>query len=230
MSRFMLTWPNLTIDVIYTLIVAVSCFFIFYKAYKYFRLSNHKGLRYFAAAFFFMGLSNLLSLFMPLFSTLTGIPCRTILIFGIPIPYMIHVFLAFSMSVTVFSLLLSIIWKSCGKHSDTLFYSMFVISLLMSTLWVFIPTRIVFLFLNFSILMTAAVIGSYKYFSIKFSSKKTGKNAFYIVYLLLFLFWLVDTAGNSIIRFSWQTGLALYILSTSLILTIVYRVIRISGK
>ncbi len=73
MPRFFMEWPNFHIDLLYTILLFVACFVIFYKTWQYYKLSNHKGLKYFALAFLFMGFSNLLSLFFPIMTNVLGV-------------------------------------------------------------------------------------------------------------------------------------------------------------
>ena len=225
MPPWMITWPNLTIDVIYTVILFIACMIIAVKTWKFYQLSNHKGLKYFSATFFFMGISNILSLFIPLLSTIFKISPRDLFIpfMGIPVAHFIHITLSFCMSIAVLSLLLSVIWKMFGKHSDQVFGLLFIISLLFTIPWMFIRSRPAFLLIHTIIIITAAILGLYKYFT----KTKKKRKSFYIVYFMLFLFWLVHTAGSFLIRFSWVSGLILYCLSLALISIILYRVIRI---
>jgi len=169
---------RLAVELGYTLIVVSLCF----KTREIYDLTKHKGIKYFRITFLFFGLAYLFRFLSILFILMK-------ITFDIYLP--IHIFKIFSMffvgyfsTMAILSLTYSTIWKKLQiKHILLLFNA---IAVLISCI-AFISMSHSPLILSQAVLLSFTVIMATRSYS---KSRKI--SPLFILYILFFLFWIVN--------------------------------------
>ena len=66
LPRFIIN-PNFLIELVYSIIVMLSCLIIYLKTSEIYKLTSHKGIKYFRMTFLFFGISYFLRFFTKMF-------------------------------------------------------------------------------------------------------------------------------------------------------------------
>jgi hypothetical protein len=204
-------------EAVYTLIIMSSCFIIYIKTKELYELTTHTGIRYFRNAFLFLGIAYFLRFLTPIFRTQPFSPT----IFFSKGFFLV----SYVSSVAVLSLLWSVLWKKYHKgFFDRMIFLHAIAVAIALVNFVFRVKLFVILFNTFLVLLAAIL--SYYY---RKSDRKSGFSQFHFVYLLLFIFWILNFAARFYFRsISTAAGLTLHTLSTALFLIILYRVLKIT--
>jgi len=174
--------PRLVVELGYTIIVVSLCFMIFFKTREIYDLTAHKGIKYFRITFLFFGLAYFFRFLSLLFILMK-------ITFDIYLSS--HIFKIFSMAfvgyfstMAILSLTYSTIWKKLQiKHPLLLFNA---IAILISCI-AFISMPHSLLILSQAVLLSFTIImAAYRYNK----SRKTSQ--LFILYILFFLFWIVN--------------------------------------
>jgi hypothetical protein len=142
-------------------------------------------------------------------------------IFG---PLTLLVFM-YASSMAIFYLAYSVMWKK-WNHSKLKIYLFNITAVIIAFIGLFMRTPAAYLLLNFIILVFVSFILSIAYKDSR--NKRKGKNLF-IIYMLLFIFWILNVIDILIPRFLELYQMAIYIISVSLFMTILYKVLKKSG-
>jgi hypothetical protein len=213
--------PNFLIELIYSIIIMVSCLVIYFKTREMYNLSSHKGIKYFSLAFLFFAVTYFLRFFskiLILSLMITGIrflPREFDTLFSLLVLY--------AGFMTTFYLLYSISKK---RLSNILPESTDILHVLA----IFISSAVVILNLPMLFIGTSAILLFYMLivvYSDYISSKKNKIQAgFLIVYFLLILFLMLNIL-DLFITFFGPIQTIMYIVSLSLFLLILYKVLKI---
>jgi hypothetical protein len=208
---------RLAVELGYTIIVVSLCFMIFFKTREIYDLTKHNGIKYFRITFLFFGVAYLFR-----FLSILSILMKTT--FDIYLP--IHIFKIFPMAfvgyfstMAILSLTYSTIWKELQiKHPLLLFN---VIAVLISCI-AFISMSHSLLILSQAVLLSFAILMATHSYS---KSRKTSQ--LFILYILFFLFWIVNLFILGPKRFlSIEIQIAFQILSIAVIGVIYHKVTK----
>jgi hypothetical protein len=183
MPPFHLIDPTkLAVELGYTLIVVFLCFAIYYKTREIYELTKYEGIKYFRITFIFFGLAFLfrfISIFVMLMELTFDIDFSIYLLRIFPL-----VFNGYFSTMAILSLTYSIIWKELEiKHM--LIISNFI-AILISGI-AFFSREPVLLILAQAVLLIFTII-----LDIYFYSKSKKISQLFILYVLFFLFWIVN--------------------------------------
>ena len=163
-------------------IVVFLCFMIFFKTREIYDLTKHKGIKYFRITFLFFGLAYLfrfLSILLILIKITFDI-YSSVYIFKI----FTMVFVGYFSTMAILSLTYSTIWKKLQiKHTLLLFN---VIAVLISCI-ALISRSHSLLILSQAVLLSFTII-----MATRMHSKSRKVSQVFILYILFFLFWIVN--------------------------------------
>jgi hypothetical protein len=193
MSPFHLIDPaRLAVELSYTLIVVFLCFAIYYKTKEIYELTKYEGIKYFRITFIFFGLAFLfrfISVLVMLMEITFDIDFFSIYVFRIfPL-----VFNGYFSTMAILSLTYSIIWKEFETKHMLIIAN--VIALLISGI-AFFSREPVLLILAQAVLLIFTII-----MAIYFYSRSRKISQLFILYVLFFLFWIVNLLALGSRRF-----------------------------
>ena len=217
--------PQIGFELLYSFVI-IACSLIVYRATKeMYELSSYKGIKFFRQSFLFFAIAYFFRYFIQFI--LLSLNLNNIMDFS---PFFIgwislFVFL-YSSSMAIFSLLHSIMWKKWGDSRLT--------SLLLN----FAAVVIAFVGLSFRgigaylllNLLTLVFVLFVLFIAYKDSKKKKKEKSLFIIYLLLFIFWILNVIDVLIPTFLQLFQLIIYLISISLFMTILYKVLKKSGN
>jgi hypothetical protein len=203
-------------ELIYTFLVSILCFLIYYKTKDLYSLTKHQGIKYFRYTFLFFGLAYLtrflLFLFMisPLSFNNCGLPRK---MFGL----LFIIILGYFSTIAIMNLSYSIIWKKIPKKGLFLFANIFAIFIS----YISFKTRSFEIILYIQLLLF--IIALFIIIFLNYKNKKV--NNFFFIYILLFLFWTISLftiTKRPIVPF--ELKIILYIISVGIFSIIYYKV------
>ena len=200
----------------------LSCLIIYLKTSEIYKLTSHKGIKYFritflffAAAYFLRFFSKILFLGLILLGTIP--PPREFT----PLTSLLLLYTGF---MATFYLLYGLSRKIFGKNLPETTDVFHVIAILLSSIIVFLGIPIIFIAIILALLFYLLFVGYSDYIK---SKKKKGLPQFYIVYFLLILFSMFNIVDILIPNVFWTIQPLIYIFSISLFLLILYKVLKI---
>ncbi|MCA9478452.1 MAG: hypothetical protein KC535_04875 [Nanoarchaeota archaeon] len=212
--------PDFGIEVLYTVLIMIFTFLVFYKTREIYELTKHKGVQFFRYAFILLGLAYASRLFLYgslLKSSLSFEP------FSRPSPFLAPVsslLLAYFSTLAILYLLYSTIWREYKtEHFLTIANS---VALLISII-AFISRSPLAVLLSQVVLLVALVVMNIR--NHKGDKKKT---PMYALYFLIALFWLVSllVMSGMRIQFSLWLKLVLEAISLSAMVVLYYKISR----
>ena len=213
-------------EIIYSFVIILCSLMIYFGTKELYELSSYKGIKYFrqaflffAVAYFFRGFIKFVISYLNIGMILDISPMSFGIIFG---PITLFIFMYFSY-MAVFYLLYSVMLKKWDGNFIYLFHGLAfiipIISILSRNYLVYVAINLT-LFAFFVI----SVCTSYK-------GKKNKKNYnLYAIYLLLLSFWIINIIDILIPEFFQTFQLLIYMASTGIFLTILYKVIKKTGN
>lgn len=211
-------------EIIYSVIIIICSLMIYFGTKELYELSSHKGIHYFrwaflffAVAYFFRSIIKFLLLFFELRAVLDISPraIGTLSMF---------VFMYFS-AMAIFYLLYSVMWKKWNGKSKKI-YLFHALALILSLASILFRGNSIYLGLNFFLFVFVAFI---VYFAYKESKKRRKGPNLYVVYMLLFVFWILNIIDILIPMFFSMFKLVIYLASLGIFLLILYKVIKKTG-
>lgn len=217
--------PQIGVELVYSFVIIVCSLMIYYSTREVYELSSYKGIKYFRRAFMFFALAYFFRYFIIFFLALFDI--RDIMEFSpIYVGWIsLFIFLYFS-SMAVFYLLYSVMWKK-WNHSRQKVYFFNLLALVIALIGAFVRGIGVPILLNMILLIFVSFTLFVAYKDSK--NKQKGKGLF-IIYLLLFVFWILNVIDILIPRFLEIYRLAIYLVSIFLFMTILYKVLKKIGN
>jgi hypothetical protein len=143
------------------------------------------------------------------------------LVFGISLFVFIY-----SSSMAVFYLLYSVMWKK-WDHSRQRIILFNVLAVLIALIGTLFNSMEVSLLLNMVLLLFVSVILLIAY---RESRKKQKGKGLFAIYLLLFVFWILNVIDIMLPKFLQLYQLIIYLASTLLFMVILYKVLRKAGN
>ncbi len=210
-------------EIVYAFVIILCSLMIYFGTKELYELTSHKGIKYFRQAFLFFALAYFFRSFIKF--TIKYFDLRNIFeftprLFG-PITLFLFVYLS---SIAIFYLLYSVIYKKL-KNNKYLVPALHLIALGFAFITLLSQNPLMHLYLNLFLFFLAGIT---VYFAKKNSKKKKGQNL-YTIYLLLFVFWILNILDILIPAFIELFQIIIYLASISIFLTILYKVLRNLG-
>jgi hypothetical protein len=198
-----------------------------YRATKeMYELSSYKGIKYFRQAFLFFAVAYFFRYFIRAFLVLFNID--EILEFSFRYVGWLSLFIfLFSSSMAIFYLLYSVMWKK-WNHSKSKILMFNLLAFLIALIGASLRNRETDLLLNLILLVFISVVLFVAYRdSVK---NKQKRNSLLLIYLLLFVFWILNVVDILIPRFLQIFQLIVYLASILLFMIILYKVLKKTGS
>jgi len=216
--------PNFGVELIYTLVVIASCFFIYRSTKEMYELTGHRGIKYFRNAFLFFGIAYFVRFFIRLFVIALDLP-RTLRVhpsvFG-----QLNLFLfVFASTMAILYLLCSTIWKKFPEKGEFILY---IVAFIVAAINMFEVNQLVTIAIQLILLISTLVVSYFKIFGTE-KEKKGNAIQLYVIYLLLFVFWTLNMLDILVPDFLRVVQLLIYAVSTLVFLVILYKVIKRVG-
>jgi hypothetical protein len=217
--------PGIGAELIYSFVIIFCSLMIYYATKDMYEISAYKGIKYFRQAFLFSAVAYFFRYsikFFLIFFDIKGIMEISPQFVGL---ISLFVFL-YSSSMAIFYLLYSIMWKK-WNHSKLIAYLLNGVALAIALIVTVFGQVGTYLILNAGILVFAIIILLIAYADYK---NKPKKNNLFIIYLLLFVFWVLNVAEILIPTFLQLYQLIIYLASISIFMIILYKVLKKVGN
>ncbi len=221
LPRFFMN-SNFLIELVYSIIVMISCLIIYFKTSEIYKLTSHKGIKYFRLTFVFFALTYFLRFFTKIL--ILGLIISGTRFHPREFAQLTSFLLLYTGFMTTFYLLYGLSRKRLGKILPETTDVLHVVAILLSSIIIFLRMPIIFIAITLSLLIYLLFVG---YSSYKRSKKNKVVPQLYIVYFLLILFSMLNILDILIPDFFRTLQLLIYIFSISLFLIITHRVLKI---
>jgi hypothetical protein len=205
---------------IYSFVVIFCSLMIYFGTKELYELSGHKGIKYFRQAFLFFAIAyfsrSFIKFLMSYFNI--GAIMEMPLFFG---PLTLLIFLYFN-TIAVFYLVQSLMWKKWGNGTGKIIL-FHILALIISLVNIFYLSSLIYLWSHILLLVFILI-------STLASSEKIKNHKFYYIYILLFVFWLLNSIDLLIPVYLQNFQILIYLFSTAIFLTILYKVTKILGS
>jgi len=203
-------------EVLYAFVIIAVSLIIYFSTREMYQLSKHKGIKYFRLAFLYFAIAYFFRtfiLFIIRYLNIGRILDFSPRLFG---PITMFIFM-YASSMAILYLLYSLIHKKLGENKLILFH---IIAIAISAVTVFTRNIGILLWIQILLMLLVIIIGYQSY-------KKSDKNkSLYIIYILLFIFWMLNILDIIIPDFFRLTKLFIYLVSVGLFLIILHKVSR----
>ena len=208
-------------EIVYSFVIILCSLMIYFGTKELYKLTSHKGIKYFRKSFLFFALAYFFRSFikLTLFYFDVGEIRALLPTFG---NITLFIFMYFS-SMAIFYLLYSVMWKKWQSASTIPVFHLLAFIIAMTTLLSRDPT--IYFLIN---ILLFAFISLTVYMSYK-QSKKNKSHSLYLIYLMLFIFWIFNIIDILVPNFLQLFQLLIYLASIGIFLTIFYKVIKKTG-
>jgi hypothetical protein len=216
------------IELIYSFVIIVCSLMVYYGTRELYELSSYKGIKYFRLSFLFFAFAYFFRYFIRFILSFFGMQTMhqfSPRSFGLVGPLTLFIFMYFS-SMAVFYLLYSVMWKKLERNSKRI-YIFHIAAIVISLLTLIFRQTEILLGIN---LLLFGLVSLIFYIVHKDSKTKKKGNNLYVVYMLLFIFWVLNIIDILIPDFLHQFQLLIYMASSGIFLTILYKVLRKVGN
>jgi len=217
----------LSIEILYSFVIIICSLMIYFGTKELYELSTHRGLKYFRLAFLFFAIAYFFRSFIKFVliyfdtSTIINLSPRIFdKIFG---QLTLLIFMYFS-SMAIFYLLNSVMWKKWDKKPGII-YLLHGTATLIALVSIYSKNPVTYLGLNILLFFFIAIVVVLAYKN----KTKTAKHNLYLVYMLLFIFWILNIIDILIPNFLQAFQLLVYLASSTIFLLILYKVIKRTG-
>lgn len=221
--------PDFGTEIIYAFIIIVCSLMIYFGTKELYKLSSHKGIKYFRQAFLFFALAYFVRFFIKFllisFNVINIFDVHS-RVFFLGIGQITLFAFMYLSSMAIFYLLYSVLWKRLEEKSKRI-YLFHILAIIIASLSILFRDPLMHLSLNIILLIFVTLTF---YASKKKSKRKKGKHNLQIVYTLLFVFWIINTIDIVVPRFFQTFQLFIYLASSAIFLIILYKVLRKTGS
>ncbi len=217
-------FSSMGMDLLYSFVIIVVSLMVYYGTKELYELSNHKGIKYFrlaflsfALAYFFRSLIKFLLLTLN-FRELMELRTQVIGIASV------WLFMYFS-AMAIFYLLFGVMYKK-WEDKNFIIYIFHAIAFFIGLIVILSRNGLVYFYMNIILLAFVIAILIYSYKDSK--KKKRGINL-YAIYVLLFVFWIINIIDILVPSFFATYQLFIYMVSIGIFLTILYKVLKKCG-
>lgn len=212
------------LELLYAFVIIIASLMIYFSTREFYELSKHKGIRYFREAFLFFAIAFFFHSFVKIVVVFIGIPQQIHFLLRVLLgPGTMFLYLYFS-TLAIGYLLYSFRWKTLEKQKvalplvHALATGIGLISIITLNSKVILAINAIFLAIIFGIIVVA------------YLEKKEKKTLNLLtIYILLFLFWILNTLDLFVPKFLQTIQLFLYLASVTIFLSILYKVLRKLG-
>lgn len=210
---------SIGIEVIYSFVIIVCSLMVYFGTKEIYELSSHKGIKYFRFAFLFFAIAYFFRSFIKFLVYFFGVN----VVRDIPqiTGSLILFIFIYASSMAVFYLFYSVICKN-WKNKIYLFH---IIAVVLSLIILFYRDNLIYLSINIFLFIILA-LGIY---ISHLGSKGKRKNKFFIVYILLFAFWLLNVIDILLPEILGKYQLILYLISLGIFMLILFKVLKKAG-
>ena len=173
---------RILIEIGYTLLILFFCFFVYYKTNIFYKLTKYKGIQFFRHAFLFFGFAYLSRLLLHLV-IITGIQLNLFIPRRALFPISM-IFVGYFSTMAILYLTYSNVWKKFKKNQFLIFAN--ILAILISLISFLFRSHQLMVLLQLIIIIAAAIVVFSKPKKIKKISNVR------IIYLLLFIFWILN--------------------------------------
>ena len=210
------------IEVVYSLIVSLSCFFIYFKTKELYELTSYRGLKYFRNTFLFFGISFLIRLLLHFVRPFERNPflLRPLSMLTLDIAFFIMVYCS---SMALIYIIYSVLWKKLDKKWFSKTYLFHTVSILLAMLSVILRTPVIIFIFQAMLFISLIVLGYHNY------KKGNNKNSFshlYLIYILIFALGIISNTLEFVSIFSPIVAIAIYVASIIVFLIMLFRVAK----
>lgn len=210
-------------EIIYSFIIIVCSLMIYFGTKELYELTDYKGIRYFRTAFLFFAIAYFFRSFIKFILVYFDIQRILDLSPRILGAFTLLIFL-YSSSMAIFYLLHSIIWKK-WNHSKLKICLFNLLAIIIAVAGTFFEDNLIYFSLNFVLLLFAGFI-----LLIAYKDYKNKKGNLFAIYLLLFIFWILNIIDILLPKFFEMYNLIIYLASISIFMAILYKVLRKTGN
>lgn len=226
MPPFAIPIENYATEIIYSFVIILCSLLIFFGTKKLYELTSHKGIQYLRESFLFFAIAFFFGSFIKIFFTLANSPPLKGMFQILFQSLSLFIFIYFS-SIAVFYLIYSMMWKRWNGNSKKI-WLFHALALIIAVVSILLNSAKIYLIINFFIL---AFILTSLYFAHHDSKKqKKRKTDIYAVYILLFIFWMLNVIDVLIPKFFQGIQILIYIASIAIFMTILYKVLKKAGS
>ena len=225
MPPFGIPIENYSTEIIYSFVIILCSLLIFVGTKKLYELSSHKGIQYLRESFLFFAIAFFFGSFIKIFFTLSNSSMLRGMSQIIFQSLSLFIFIYFS-SIAVFYLIYSMMWKRWNGHSKKI-WLFHVLGFLISTISILLNSARIYFLINFLILIFILL----SLYFVRHDSKKQKKKKtdIYAVYILLFVFWMLNVIDVLIPKFFEEIQLIIYLASIGIFMAVLYKVLKKSG-
>lgn len=209
--------------ILFGLALSLICFFVVLKSHKFFRLSNHHGIRYFRNAFFFYGIAFIIRY-------LVGTPLlENVVVLRLGLTKLLF---EFFMILAGFFLLYSLLWKRL-EHQKHYSSSLLNINIVIFYILSFIISFLDSLWASYSLLFFSQIILFFLLACISYSkslnNKQKGFLKFYFLAMVLgFLAWTLNGMAALIFQWNYMILISVYLLNILIFIIFLIGIIKIT--
>ncbi len=220
---------NLSTEILYSFFIILCSLMIYFGTKELYELSSHKGIKYFRISFLFFALAYFFRSFIKLFifhfnvQAILYIPTR--LLNPVIANLTLILFMYFS-SMAIFYLMYSVLYKKWNSGNKV--YPFHIFAIFISLFSVFSVNPYSYIRLNLILLFFIITVVFISYNDSK--RKKSKKNNLYAIYILLLFFWLLNILDILIPNIFQTSQLFIYLASSGIFLTILFKVLRKAGN
>lgn len=212
------TQANLATEILYAFIIIAISLIIYFATKEYYNLSNHKGIQHFRLAFLFFAIAFFFRSFIKL--VLASLNMHIFEFAPQFLGILSLLLFMYASSMAIFYLLYSVMYKKWNGDKIWIFHSLAIVialtTLVIKNSFIILGAHIV-LFIFISIIT---------YISYIESKKKRKSHHLHGIYILLFIFWILNILDLLVPNVLTAFQLLIYIISVSVFLTILYKVIK----
>jgi len=217
-------FSDIAIEFIYSLVIIASCLIIYFSTKEIYDLTSHKGIRYFRLAFMFFAIAFFFWFVIKFLVISFHLPRILHIqpeVFGI-LSLFVYIYAS---TIAMFYLLYSVMWEKIDPKSKSITF-FHVIALAVSFISIVIEHVVLLFLVQAAVFLYIAVQG---YMSYKASARKKRTNHLYKIYVLLFVFWVLNILDILIPDFDRGAEILIYSVSALLFLLILHRVVKNTG-
>ncbi len=217
---------GLSLELFYAFVIIACSLMIYFGTKELYKLTSHKGIGYFRNAFLFFALAYFSKVFLRVILDYNGI-ARLLDISpramgGLVALISLPLFIYFS-AIAVFYLALSVVWKKL-EHKNIGAGVFHLTAGLLGLVGLISRSQKTYFILN--LIFFFVVLGV-----VYLSKGKAGKKShnLYIIYFLLLIFWILNILDILVPNFLRGLQLFIYLASTGVFMTILYKVLKRTG-
>lgn len=226
MPPFGIPIENYATEIIYSFVIILCSLLIFFGTKKLYELTSHKGIQYLRESFLFFAIAFFFGSFIKIVFSLSN----SLMLIGVSRVVFqflsMFIFIYFS-SIAVFYLVYSMMWKRWSGHSKKI-WLFHAIALIVSLISILLNSSKIYLLINLIILV---FILTALYFVHRDSRKqKKKKTDIFAIYILLFVFWMLNVIDILIPKFFQELQILIYLASIGIFMAVLYKVLKKAGS